>query len=113
MTDIALTNVPNVGRRRRRVGLCGIASGVLLVAAYQWAHHWNPLSVAIVAAWAVRTAVAFVGGVRLQIRPGWEFLGFLGKVGMVFSALSVGALIITALAYAITGSDPTGSCGGG
>lgn len=45
---------------RARVGaVLGIASALLLVAAFIWAHHWGPRAIAIVVAWAVATLAAF------------------------------------------------------
>ena len=112
MTDIAVTSPPNATFRRRRTGFCGIASILLLAASIKWVHHWNPRSDLIVAAWAVATAVAFIGGIRLNMA--WETgnMGRFAKLGLFFASMSVAALIISGAAYAL-GSDPGGACGGG
>lgn len=112
MTDIALASPPNVTARRRRTGLCGVASIVLLAASLKWAHHWGPRADLIVAAWAVTTTVAFVGGLRLHVAMGEKSMGRFAKFGLAFAGISVGALIVAAVAFA-AGSDPAGACGGG
>ncbi len=111
MTDIALTEPPKLSLRRRRTGVCGIASLLLLAAALRWAHHWNPPADLIVAAWGVTTAIAFVGGVRLHMDSGSDGLGRFAKIGFAFAAMSVGALIFAAIAAAAGTSPP--ACGGG
>lgn len=112
MADIARTSAPNVNVRRRRTGLCGIASILLLGASFKWAHHWGARADLIVAAWAVATAVAFIGGLRLHIALGEKSIGRFAKFGFALAAISVGALIVTGIAFA-AGSDPAGACGGG
>ena len=112
IAGIALTPPPHATFRRRRTGFCGIASILLLGASIKWVHHWSPRSDLIVAAWAVATAVAFVGGIRLNLA--WETgnMGRFAKLGLFFASMSIAALIISGIAYA-AGSDPAGACGGG
>jgi hypothetical protein len=116
MTDIATTSPPSWTNRRRRTGVCGLASFLLLAAALKWAHHWNPTADLIVAGWGVTTAVAFVGGLRLHIQSDSlhsdpRGIGRFAKIGFAFAAMSVGALIIAAVAAAAGSSPP--ACGGG
>ena len=111
MADVALTPITDRHPTRTLwLGLSGIASGVLLVAALIWAHHWGVRADAIVAGWAVTTAVGFIGGFRYA--PGWLLMGRIAKFGIVFSMISVIALIIATIAWA-AGQNPAGACGGG
>jgi hypothetical protein len=91
------------------VATSGFASFGLLVASFLWAHHWGPRADAIVAGWAVTTLIAGIGGVRMEGRtqPSW-----LATSAMVFTAISLIALLIAGVSYTV-GVDPTGSCGGG
>jgi hypothetical protein len=100
---------PDPGPHQYLVATCGFASFTLLVASYVWAHHWGPRADAIVAGWAVTTLVAGIGGVRMEGRtqPSW-----LATSAMVFAAISLLALLVAGVGYAV-GVDPTGSCGGG
>jgi hypothetical protein len=91
------------------VAACGLASFGLLVASFLWAHHWGPRADAIVAGWAITTLIAGIGGMRMEGRtkPSW-----LATSALVFSAVSLLALLTAGLSYAV-GGDPTGGCGGG
>jgi hypothetical protein len=91
------------------VAASGFASFGLLVASFLWAHHWGPRADAIVAGWAITTLIAGIGGVRMEgrTRPSW-----FATSAMVFTAISLIALLIAGVSYTV-GVDPTGSCGGG
>jgi uncharacterized membrane protein YraQ (UPF0718 family) len=89
--------------------LLGIASLVLLVASFRWAHHWGPLADSLVAGWIVATLAALV--VSLNTRapgPGRRAALF----GLALVGLSFLTLIVTGIAMA-AGADPAGACGGG
>jgi hypothetical protein len=86
----------------------GLASVVLLAAAFRWAHHWGPLADAIVAAWAGSTVAGLVLGIRRAPGPGRR----AALVGLALAGVSVAALVITGIAMA-AGADPAAGCGGG
>ncbi len=101
------------GRSRAKLAaLFGVASALLLAASMRWAHHWGPVSEAIVAACAVSTIAAFATSV-------WARRADRGarsaKLGLTLALVSVAALIIAGLAFAAggAGGDPGRACGGG
>jgi hypothetical protein len=74
------------------------------------AHHWNPFTITLVAAWAVTTVLALVFGLRtLRLREVRHTLGWLGLACVLASVLTVAA---SSAAYAM-GVGPMASCGGG
>jgi putative flippase GtrA len=98
-------------RKLARIGLwTGLASVVLLVAAIRFAHHWNPVSLAIVTAWGTATLVAFGSSARAVARSTRSRR--LAKWGLALCSISLLALVITGIAFA-AGGDPAGACGGG
>ena len=110
--------LPHVERdeepRTRRLARIGFAAGAvslaLLAASIRFAHHWNPVSTALVTAWAVATLTALVASVRGIVDATRSRR--LAKWGIVLASVSVLALAVAGLAYA-AGADPTGACGGG
>jgi hypothetical protein len=94
----------------RLAAALGIASLALLVAATLWAHHWNPLAVAIVAGWATALIAALFTSIRALRRPAVSRR--LAKLGLTLALLSVLALALAGLAYA-AGFNAAGACGGG
>lgn len=89
--------------------LLGVASVLLLVACFRWAHHWGVLADTLVAAWAIATLGALIGSIRLA-RSGTR--GRLVTLAFVMVNVSLLALIVAGVAYA-AGQDPAGACGGG
>jgi hypothetical protein len=86
----------------------GVASVVLLAAAFRWAHHWGPVADLIVAGWALSTLAGLVLSLRATSGPGRRAALF----GLALTGVSVSALIITGIAMA-AGADPAAGCGGG
>ena len=94
-----------------QIGLwTGLVSVVVLGAAIRFAHHWNPVSLAIVTAWGASTLVAFGASARAVARATKSRR--IAKWGLTLCSISLLALVITGIAFA-AGSDPTGACGGG
>jgi hypothetical protein len=94
-----------------RTGLwTGVVSVVLLGAAIRFAHHRNPVSLAIVTAWGVSTLVAFGASARAMARATKSRR--IAKWGLALCSISLLALVITGIAFA-AGGDPAGACGGG
>ncbi len=105
----ALTDTPIEGRAGGRLpAAVGLASVVLLAAAFRWAHHWGPLADAVVAAWAGSTVAGLVLGIRRANGPGRR----AALLGLALAGVSVAALVITGIAMA-AGADPAAGCGGG
>ena len=86
----------------------GIASALLLAAAFRWAHHWGPVADSIVIAWGGSTVAALVLSIRRTHGPGRR--GAL--LGLALAGVSVAPLVITGVAMA-AGADPAAGCGGG
>jgi hypothetical protein len=107
--DVAAETRPGDSRAPATAAL-GAASFLLLFASLRWAHHWSPLSVLIVAAWAICT----VGAVTLCARSfaRGDRIGKGWKLGFALTSVSIAALVITGVAWAF-GGDPAGACGGG
>jgi hypothetical protein len=99
---------PRITRDRVLAGF-GVASLLLLGAAFRWAHHWGPVADTIVAAWAVCTLVAGVGSYRdlLRLRQATD----LTVLAFVLAGISVVAVVVAAAASALGGGPP--GCGGG
>ena len=96
-------------RLGRLAGALGVASLLLLIAAFFWAHHWGPLADTIVALWLLSTAATFIVAHRaLEWRHAAMGLAYTGRLLAIVSVL---VLIGVGIASA-AGVDP-GSCGGG
>jgi hypothetical protein len=96
--------------RGRAGGALGLASAVLLYAAFNWAHHWNPKAVSIVAAWSLTTVLALSISVwALRTRRAARRVA---KLGVCLAAVSLLALALAGLALA-AGLNMAGGCGGG
>jgi len=104
----ALAAPAGSSRQGRLPAAFGIASVVLLAAAFRWAHHWGPMADPIVGAWAGTTVAALVLGIRRAYGPGRR----AALAGLALAGVSVAALVITGIAMA-AGADPAGGCGGG
>jgi hypothetical protein len=110
-----LATAPEAPRRAPAAATLGVLSVALLGASFVWAHHWGPVADALVIGWAVATlgsiAVAIhllrdelVWPTRLALR--------LAKIGLAGGIVSIVALALTGVAFAV-GINPTGVCGGG
>ena len=87
----------------------GLASLLLLGAAFLWAHHWGVLADTIVAAWLATTVAALtVSNRSLEPGPGRR----AALIGFALAGVSVVALVAAGLAMA-AGVDPGAACGGG
>jgi hypothetical protein len=111
--DAAFDNVERIEESKTatlaRIGLAaGAASVILLALAIRFA--WNPLSLAIVTAWALSTLGAMVASGR-SLRDATRSRR-LAKWGVALGSVSILALALAGFAYA-AGTDPTGACGGG
>jgi hypothetical protein len=94
-----------------RIGLwTGLVSVVLLGAAIRFAHHWNPVSLAIVTAWGVATLVALGTSARAVARATKS--RHIARWGLALCSISLLALGSAGIAFA-AGADPAGACGGG
>jgi hypothetical protein len=87
----------------------------LLGAAFVWAHHWGVQADTLVIAWAVAT----LGALAVSIPVLWSYnlwptrlASRLAKIGLAGGIVSIAALVLSGLAYAV-GINPTGVCGGG
>jgi hypothetical protein len=100
--------------RPRRLGFAAFAIGglslALLGASIAWAHHWNARAEALVVGWSVSTLAALVLS-SLGLRGPRGAKG-LAAYGLLFGILSVLALALAGVGYAV-GVDPAGPCGGG
>ena len=96
--------------RGRTSAALGLMSAGLLLAAFRWAHHWGPVSGAIVGAWALATISAFVVSVW-SIRTSRSAQRF-AKLGLALTLVSLLALTLVGALYA-AGTDVSGACGGG
>jgi hypothetical protein len=98
------------GDRSRLAAALGVASVLLLAAAFRWAHHWGVVADSIVAAWAVATLGGLVASLRVLTLslPGRR----AALMGLALVGVSIAALIVTGIAMA-AGADPAGACGGG
>lgn len=106
MTAVAASTISE--RAGRLPAAFGIASVVLLAAAFRWAHHWGVVADTIVAAWAGATLGGLVLGIRRAPGPGRR----AALLGLALAGVSVAALVIAGIAMA-AGADPAGACGGG
>jgi hypothetical protein len=105
--EVPFDTPPRLGRV---AGLAGLASALLLAAAFRYAHHWTPLALAIVSAWGVATPIALVTSVVTLCTE--DVPKRLARVGLMLGLVSLFALVLAGLAFA-TGIDATGPCGGG
>jgi hypothetical protein len=101
---------PEGVRISRLSALSGFLSVALLAASFRWAHHWGARTDALVSGWILTTLTALFVSPRLlwreEVRPG------LPRIGLAGGLISVVALAVVALLYAV-GINPTGVCGGG
>lgn len=96
--------------RGRTSAVLGLTSAGLLLASFRWAHHWGPVSGAIVAAWALATLAALVVSVwslRTSLASRRLALG-----GLALTLVSLLALTLVGVLYA-AGADVSSACGGG
>lgn len=96
--------------RGRAGAVLGLTSVALLLASFRWAHHWGPLSGAIVAAWVlatVGTLVVSVWSLRTSLASRRLALG-----GLALTLVSLLALTLVGVLYA-AGADVSSACGGG
>jgi hypothetical protein len=104
------TQEPGSGRRSRLGAALGVASALLLVASFIWAHHWGPLADTIVLAWLLAWPSAMiVSGLALSKKDAGRNLA---RVGLVLSIISLVILLTVGVAVAF-GADPSSLCGGG
>ena len=90
--------------------MLGLASAVLLYAAFRWAHHVNPEAVSIVCAWGLTTVLALsISAWSLRTRRAARRLA---KLGICLAAVSLLALAFAGVALA-AGMNMAGGCGGG
>jgi uncharacterized membrane protein len=89
----------------------GVVSLISLVAAFIWAHHWNPLTAAIVAVWGLSTIAAFIASIRALLERGMRARK-RGRIGLTLTGFSLMALLVVGVASAF-GADPGAMCGGG
>jgi hypothetical protein len=96
--------------RGRSGAALGLASAGLLCAAFNWAHHWNPQAVSIVAAWSLTTLLALSISMWALVtrRAARRF----AKLGLCLAGVSLLALALAGLALA-AGINMGGGCGGG
>ena len=98
----------SVGRRRGRLGAgLEVASVLLLLASFRWAHHWGPVTDTIVALWAI----TWLTGLWYSAR-GLRWGGRTALTGLVI-ALVIGLLVAGTGIASAAGLNPVGSCGGG
>jgi len=102
-------------KRSAVAAILGVLSVALLGASFVWAHHWGLQADTLVIAWAVAT----VGALAVSIPVLWSYdlwptrLAIrLAKTGLVGGIVSIAALVLAGLAYAV-GINPAGACGGG
>jgi hypothetical protein len=91
--------------------MLGALSAASLGAAFLWAHHWNPLTVSIVAVWVASTIWCFAAS-RRALRWGERRASRGGAFGMTVVGLSLLVLLGVGVASAF-GADPGAMCGGG
>jgi hypothetical protein len=96
--------------RGRTGAALGLASAVLLYAAFNRGHHWNPEAISIVSAWSVTTLLALSISLwaLLTRRAARRF----AKLGVCLAGVSLLALALAGLALA-AGVNMGGGCGGG
>ncbi len=104
------TGIEQSPARGRAGGALGLASAVLLIAAFNWAHHWNPEAVSIVSAWGLTTVLALSISVwaLLTSRAARRF----AKLSVCLAGVSLLTLALAGLAFA-AGFNMAGGCGGG
>ena len=101
---------PRSGRRSRLGAVLGVASALLLVASFIWAHHWGPLADTIVIAWLLAWPSAMiVSGLALSRKEAGRNLA---RVGLTLSIVSLVILLSVGVAVGF-GADPSSLCGGG
>ena len=96
--------------RGRTGAALGLGSAALLFASFRWAHHWGPLSEAIVAAWVLATISAFVVSVW-SLRTTRASRRF-AMMGLALTLVSRLAVTLVGVLYA-AGADVSDACGGG
>ena len=111
----ALAAAPEAPKRAPAAATLGILSVALLGASFVWAHHWGTVADTLVVAWAVATLGSI--GVATQVLRDdrvWptRLALRLAKLGLAGGILSLVALALTGVAFAV-GVNPTGVCGGG
>jgi hypothetical protein len=94
--------------RGRVGGTLALVSGLLVVAAFRWAHHWDALTGGIVAAWVLATFGALAVSIW-SLRTSRAARRF-AKIGIALTVVSILALTFVGLALAAGGG---GGCGGG
>ncbi len=105
--DVAKEPPPAQGKTAAKLG---VVSAILFLASLRWAHHWSPLAVAIVAAWAAATIAALVSSVWTLSRTRGSRT--FAKVGLFLTLPSVLAVTLGGTAAA-GGADVSDACGGG
>jgi hypothetical protein len=104
------TAIEQSAARGRAGGALGLASAILLYAAINWAHHWNPVAVSIVSAWGLTTVLALSTSMwALRTRRAARRVA---KLGVCLAGVSLLALALAGLALA-AGMNMAGGCGGG
>jgi putative flippase GtrA len=95
----------------RLAGAAGIASAALLYASVRLVHDWGPVTIALVAAWAAATLVAFAFALFTLCHTGGSRR--LAKLGLTLALASLSALALAGLAAASGLGDMPAGCGGG
>jgi len=111
----ALVEAPVTPKRSPVAATLGVLSVALLGASFVWAHHWGARADTIVAAWAMTTVWSLIFSIQVlrsyDLWPTRVALR-LAKLGLAGGLVSVAALALTGVAFAV-GINPTGVCGGG
>jgi hypothetical protein len=102
-------------KRSAVAAVLGVLSVALLGASFVWAHHWGARADTLVIAWAVTTLGAL--GVSILVLGSYDLWPTLlairlARIGLAGGIVSIGALVLSGIAYA-AGINPTGVCGGG
>ena len=96
--------------RGRVGGAFGVVSLALLLASFRWAHHWGPVAITIVGAWALTTVGAILISVW-SLRTSRASQRF-ANAGIALTFPSYLALTLVATLSA-AGVDVADACGGG
>jgi hypothetical protein len=99
-----------VKHRGLAAGLLGIASALLLVAGFLWAHHWGLVTGVIVGGWAITTVGALI--VAIWALCTTSAAKRLARLGLALAIVSLTALALVGVAFA-AGLDAGAACGGG
>jgi hypothetical protein len=110
LVDRVIEGEAKPGARGRTSAVLGLMSAGLLLASFRWAHHWGPVSGAIVAAWASVTVSAFAVSVW-SLRTSRAARRF-AMLGLALTLVSLFALTLVGVLYA-AGTDVSDACGGG